>query len=481
MTMRRLLIDVLVAVALGVGVACAATGGGWIVNGVAQGQGGDGGGGGGLALEWDPYWSAAASEVLSDAAAGQTAYGWGDHAQAGYLTAETDPGWTAWIGAHTPVETELDPAWAAWLLATPPVMTETDPEFGAWLAVTPPLYGETDPVWTEWIGAHTPLETETDPDFAAWLGGDPLAGFVAAETDPEWTAWLAATPPVMTEVDPAWTAWLLATPPVMTEADPGWAAWLGGFTTPGVLTVDAGGNFVADVNMAGDLAAVVGWGDHALAGYLTAETDPYALLRDQSTPQTITGGSPIFGGGLTIADSQGIVIGPTPGANITNHVGEIVSTGGVWVCTQEQLDGYINWRAAEIAGPLATSIANELAPTLATNVALQWSRYEVKTVYPDGSGSWDSQAWPVWRGDGARDIVIAAIDADLMGSGTAPALVVAWEDRATLAATPTAVDLGEDLPYTLAADHHLVLTTSTSAETDVVDAYVVRITWHYAP
>ncbi len=43
--MRRLLIDVLVALTLGSGVAFAASGGAWVVNGVPQGGGSSGGGG----------------------------------------------------------------------------------------------------------------------------------------------------------------------------------------------------------------------------------------------------------------------------------------------------------------------------------------------------------------------------------------------------------------------------------------------------
>lgn len=42
------------------------------------------------------------STIRTNASHGQTAYGWGDHSQAGYLTSETDPTVPAWAKAQTP-------------------------------------------------------------------------------------------------------------------------------------------------------------------------------------------------------------------------------------------------------------------------------------------------------------------------------------------------------------------------------------------
>jgi len=82
--------------------------------------------------ESDPKWSAVSNSITTKADNGQTAYGWGNHATNGYLTAESDPIWSivsnsittkanngqtafSW-GNHATngyLKSESDPKWAA--------------------------------------------------------------------------------------------------------------------------------------------------------------------------------------------------------------------------------------------------------------------------------------------------------------------------------------------------------------------------------
>jgi hypothetical protein len=45
-----------------------------------------------------------------------------------------------------------------------------------------------------------------------------------------------------------------------------------------------------------------GWGDHSLVGYLTSELDSLSLHLDQTVPQTVDNGVPVFGDGIAFGD-----------------------------------------------------------------------------------------------------------------------------------------------------------------------------------
>jgi len=59
-------------------------------------------GGRGVASETDPVWTAVSNTIAAEAAHGQTAYGWGNHADHGYLTdyTETDPRFATSVAAR---------------------------------------------------------------------------------------------------------------------------------------------------------------------------------------------------------------------------------------------------------------------------------------------------------------------------------------------------------------------------------------------
>jgi hypothetical protein len=66
------------------------------------------------------------------------------------------------------------------------------------------------------------------------------------------------------------------------------------------------------------------WGDHALVGYLTSLT---GLLLDQTTPQTVINGQPIFGQGLKITSGQDI----RPSTDSTTAINIAQADGTDWV------------------------------------------------------------------------------------------------------------------------------------------------------
>ncbi len=108
------------------------------------------------------------------------AYGWGDHALAGYLTMETDPVFGLWLA--------VPPNISIFGNDVPYLSAETDPVFGAWLAVPPNIS-----IFNNDSGF---LSAETDPVFGAWLAVPPGvsifgndSGYLTAETDPVFTAW----------------------------------------------------------------------------------------------------------------------------------------------------------------------------------------------------------------------------------------------------------------------------------------------------
>lgn len=129
--------------------------------------------GAGIAVSTGSAWD---TSITDNSTNWNTAYGWGNHADAGYVETSDTSAWdknasddfdgsytslsdiplsfipaTHGNEAHTDayitagdIPAETDPDFAAWLLATPPIYVETDPSFAAWLLATPPLYAEVD-------------------------------------------------------------------------------------------------------------------------------------------------------------------------------------------------------------------------------------------------------------------------------------------------------------------------------------------------
>ncbi len=264
-----------------------------------------------LYVESDPGFGASVAAGITSVETGrwETAYGWGDHAAAGYLTSftETDPLWSgasnsyytsaqsdARFATGTPVYAESDPVFGASIAAgiTSAETTRWETAYGwgdhagaGYLT----SYTEVDPLWAGASNAYytaaqadaafatgTPVYAESDPGFAASVA----ASITSAETTRWETAYgwgdhgAAGYLTSYTETDPAWSAAsnayytaaqvdaAFATgTPVYAESDPGFAA-----------SVAAG--ITSDETSRWETA--YGWGDHAAAGYLTSftETDP---------------------------------------------------------------------------------------------------------------------------------------------------------------------------------------------------------------
>ncbi len=261
--------------------------------------------------ELDPAFGAsvAAGITAAHTTRWETAYGWGDHGAAGYLTsyAESDP---LWAGASNAYYTAAQ-ADAVFATGTP-VYVESDPVFGASVAagITGAettrwetayswgdhgaagyltSYTETDPLWSSASNAYytaaqadavfatgTPIYVESDPVFGASVaagitgvettrwetayswGDHAGAGYLTSfvETDPQWAgasnAYYTAT-----QVDAAFATGM----PLYVESDPAFS-----------VSVAAGITGVETLRW----ETAYGWGDHGAAGYLTsyAESDP---------------------------------------------------------------------------------------------------------------------------------------------------------------------------------------------------------------
>ena len=189
--------------------------------------------------ELDPAFGAsvAAGITAAHTTRWETAYGWGDHGAAGYLTsyAESDP---LWAGASNAYYTAAQ-ADAVFATGTP-VYVESDPVFGASVAA-----GITGVETTRW---------ETAYSWGDHAGAGYLTSFV--ETDPQWAgasnAYYTAT-----QVDAAFATGM----PLYVESDPAFS-----------VSVAAGITGVETLRW----ETAYGWGDHGAAGYLTsyAESDP---------------------------------------------------------------------------------------------------------------------------------------------------------------------------------------------------------------
>jgi hypothetical protein len=235
------------------------------------------------ATESDPVFSASDVSAIGAAEIGQwsTAYGWGDHAAAGYVTSEADPDFAASpAGGITAGQISGWDSAAAWgdHAAAGYVSTEADPVFGASAAVgiSSTHVGNWDDAfgWGD-HGGEGYLTSESDPDFAAstasgigatdvinWnaaygWGNHASAGYVGTEADPVFAA--SAAYGISTGNIAGWnTAW-------------GW----GNHALVGYLTGEIDPVFTASAASSVGLTDIAnwedayGWGDHAAAGYAT--------------------------------------------------------------------------------------------------------------------------------------------------------------------------------------------------------------------
>ncbi|MEA3444440.1 MAG: hypothetical protein U9R19_06890, partial [Bacteroidota bacterium] len=176
-----------------------------------------------------------------------TAYGWGDHSLAGYLTSETDPIFSAHSASGI----------------TSNQITNWDNAFG-WgdHSLAGYLTSETDPIFSAHSSSGITSNQITNWDNSFGWGDHSLAGYLTLETDPIFSAH-SASGITSTQI----TNW---------DNSFGW----GDHSLPGYLTSETDPIFLAHDAFAvtstliGNWNTAYGWGDHSLAGYLTSETDP---------------------------------------------------------------------------------------------------------------------------------------------------------------------------------------------------------------
>ncbi len=202
-----------------------------------------------LTSESDPVFNASPANSITNTMITNwnTAFSWGDHATAGYLTAESDP-----IFAASPANSITNTMISNWNTAyswgnhatAGYLTTETDPIFNA-----SPAGSITNTMISNWNTAFS------------W-GDHATAGYLTAESDP-----IFAASPANSITNTMISDWNTA------------YSW-GNHATAGYLTSEADPVFTASPansitnTMISNWNTAYSWGNHATAGYLTSETDP---------------------------------------------------------------------------------------------------------------------------------------------------------------------------------------------------------------
>ena len=190
-----------------------------------------------------------------------TAYGWGDHASAGYLTSytETDPAWTTASTSYY-TKTNMQTSGSAQL------------HFGN-LTNTPTTisgYGITDAMSTSHAANGITSTNISNWNMSYGWGDHANAGYLTSytETDPEWTT-ASANYYTKTNMQTSGNAQLhfdnLSSRPTT----------LSGYGITDAMSTSHAANGITSTNIS-NWNSAYGWGNHASAGYLTSytETDP---------------------------------------------------------------------------------------------------------------------------------------------------------------------------------------------------------------
>ena len=211
-----------------------------------------------LTTETDPIFAASAafSITTTDTGNWNTAYGWGDHSAAGYLSSESDPVFiaSAAFGITTGDITNWDASYGWGDHASAGYLTtETDPVFGA-------------------SEAATITATDTGNWNTAYGWGDhSTAGYLTSETDPTFTA--SAAYSITTSDITNWNT-------AYGWGDHASVGYLTAETDPIFTASDAASITATDI---GNWNTAYGWGDHSTIGYLTTETDPVFTASDAAS------------------------------------------------------------------------------------------------------------------------------------------------------------------------------------------------------
>jgi len=187
-----------------------------------------------------------------------TAYGWGDHASAGYLTSytETDPAWTT-ASTNYYTKTNMQTSGNSQL------------HFGN-LTNTPTTisgYGITDAMSTSHAANGITSTNISNWNTAYGWGDHASAGYLTSytETDPAWTT-ASASYYTKTNMQTSGSAQLhfgnLTNTPTT----------ISGYGITDAMSTSHAANGITSTNIS-NWNTAYGWGDHATVGYLTAEVD----------------------------------------------------------------------------------------------------------------------------------------------------------------------------------------------------------------